>query len=105
MIDDEYLVSSCERANENFQSFSQDLTSATSTIERVTQIKGSSRELQLLFVQLNKLWLSYLEFRKEYLDLVKEALTDPEIKSIVESAGEENAGYISETASRLKKFN
>ena len=104
MIDDEYLVSSCERTSEIFQTFSQDMTLATNTIGKAIQINGSSRELELLYIQLNKLLISQLKFRGEYLQVIIEATADPEVKSVLESAREENTDTISETLSRLEKF-
>ena len=80
------------------------MTSATNTIGRVIQIKGSSRELESIYVQLNKLLLSQLKFRGEYLQVIIEAIADPEVKAILESARDENTDTISETLSRLEKF-
>jgi hypothetical protein len=48
--------------------------------------------------------ISQLKFRGEYLQVIIEATADSEVKSVLESAREENTDTISETLSRLEKF-
>ena len=105
MLNDESLVESFERSSLNFQHFSEDLASAAATIGKMAEEKGVSKELRSLFIQLNKLSLSYYEFRKEYLELVKESLSDPELRSTFESIISENEGCISDANVEISRFN
>lgn len=104
MITDEYLVESFERTSSNFQNFSGDLASAATIIGKLAESKGVTKELQSLFVYLNKLSLSYYEFRKEYLELAKESLSDPDLKSTLVSAITDNDEAISDVNAELNRF-
>lgn len=104
MINDNYLVESFERTSSNFQNFSGDLASAVTIIGKMAESKGITKELQSLFVYLNKLSLSYYEFRKEYLELAKESLSDPDLKSTLESAINDNEEAISDVNAELNRF-
>ena len=104
MINDEFLVESFERTGLSYQNFSEDLASAVTIIGKMAETKGVSKELQQLFLHLNKLSLSYYEFRKEYLKLAKESLSDADLRSTFESAIEDNYEYIAEAKSEIKRF-
>lgn len=104
MIKDEYLVESFERTSLNFQNFSEDMASAASIIGKMAEARGISGELQMLFIHLNKLSLSYFEFRKEYLKLAKESLSSDELKSMLETAIEDNYEAIADAKAEIKRF-
>ncbi|MBS1918886.1 MAG: hypothetical protein JST17_01395 [Bacteroidetes bacterium] len=104
MLNDESLVSSFERTVQNFQIFSQDLASASSVIGKIAETKGVTKELQQLFLYLNKLSLSYYEFRKEYLEIMKESVSDNSLKSAFESAIEDTEGGISDANAEINRF-
>lgn len=104
MLNDESLVSSFERTVQNFQIFTQDLASASSVIGKIAEPKGVTKELQQLFLYLNKLSLSYYEFRKEYLEILQESVSDDDLKSAFESAIEDNDGGIADAKSEINRF-